>query len=206
MDPTRRTAQADRRPDQAGQAIAEEGDKEIEKAADVPIVLDPKAGAPTPESIRKLVETPEFKAAKKKTREAARKAWDSVIERIEQVLTESQRTAYREMLGAPFDLYKIRFSDDESSEDADNVAVALNVGGAAAVVAASSPTRISIRKSPGHRIRRSTRVSSSTRHTTTSTRPTAATSRSPKSSPTTASRSSRTRRSSRKTCWPRETS
>jgi len=29
------------------QAIAEEGDKEIEKAAAVPIVLDPKAGAPT---------------------------------------------------------------------------------------------------------------------------------------------------------------
>jgi hypothetical protein len=110
-------------------AIAATGHAEIEKAAEVPIVLDPKDGAPTPESIKKLVQTQEFKAAKKKTREAARKAWDSVIARIEQVLTESQRTAYREMLGPPFDLYKIRFSDDETSEDADNVASALNVGG-----------------------------------------------------------------------------
>ncbi len=110
-------------------AIAEAGDAEITKAAELPIALDPKEGAPTPESIKKLVETPEFKAAKKNTREAARKAWDSVIERIEQVLTESQRTAYHEMLGPPFDLHKIRFSDSEAAEDADNVASALNVGG-----------------------------------------------------------------------------
>ena len=110
-------------------AIATEGSAEISKAAELPIVLDPKDGAPTPESIKKLVETQEFKAAKKKTREAARKAWDSVIARIERVLTESQRTAYREMLGPPFDLHKIRFSDDETSEDAANVASALNVGG-----------------------------------------------------------------------------
>jgi hypothetical protein len=110
-------------------AIVTEGNAEISNAAELPIVLDPKAGAPTPESIKKLVETQEFKAAKKKTREAARKAWDSVIARIERVLIESQRTAYREMLGPPFDLHKIRFSDDETSEDANNVANALNVGG-----------------------------------------------------------------------------
>ena len=65
------------------------------------------------------------------------------MQRIEQVLTESQRTAYREMLGPPFDLYKIRFSEDETAEDANNR------GGcperrrsAAAVAAASRPTRI----------------------------------------------------------------
>jgi hypothetical protein len=110
-------------------AIAEEGEKEIEKAAAVPIVLDPKGGVPTPESIRKLVEGPEFKAAKQETREAARKAWASVIQQIEQVLTEPQRTAYHEMLGAPFDLSKIRFGEDESAEDAGMVANALNVGG-----------------------------------------------------------------------------
>jgi hypothetical protein len=109
--------------------IAEEGDAEIAKAATVSIVLDPKAGAPTPESIRKLVETPEFKATKQKSRQAARKTWASVIQRIEQVLTESQRTAYHQMLGAPFDLLKIRFSDDETAEDAGMVADALNVGG-----------------------------------------------------------------------------
>jgi hypothetical protein len=110
-------------------AIATEGDAEISKAAELPIVLDSKAGPPTPESIKTLVEAQEFKAAKKKTREAARKAWDSVIARIERILTESQRTAYRELLGPPFDLYRIRFSVDETSEDAANVANALNVGG-----------------------------------------------------------------------------
>lgn len=111
------------------QAIVQAGDGEISKAAEMPIGFDPKEGAPTPESIKKLVQTPEFQAAKKKTREAARKAWDSVIERIEQVLTESQRTAYHELVGPPFDLHKIRFSEDDASEDADNVASALNVGG-----------------------------------------------------------------------------
>ena len=60
-------------------AIATEGNAEISKAAELPIVLDPKDGAPTPESIKKLVGTEQFNAAKKKTREAARKAWDSVI-------------------------------------------------------------------------------------------------------------------------------
>ncbi len=110
-------------------AIDEAGEQEIGRAATVPIVLDPKAGAPTPESIRKLVETPEFKAAKAKARADARKAWAAVIERIEQVLTEGQRKAYREMLGTPFDLLRIRFSDDEAAEDAEMVAGALNVGG-----------------------------------------------------------------------------
>jgi hypothetical protein len=110
-------------------AIATEGNAEISKAAELPIVLDPKDGVPTPESIKKLVGTEQFNAAKKKTREAARKAWDSVIARVERVLSETQRTAYREMLGPPFDLHKIRFSDDETSEDAANVANALNVGG-----------------------------------------------------------------------------
>ena len=111
------------------QVIAEDGDKEIEKAAAVPIALDPKAAAPTVESIRKLVETPEFKEAKRKTHEAARRAWASVIERIEQVLTEPQRTAYHQMLGAPFDMLKIRFGADEATENANMVAQALNVGG-----------------------------------------------------------------------------
>ena len=134
-------------------AIAEEGDKEIEKAAAVPIVLDPKAakptldeirelvgelllrgrlrqqGKPTLDSIRKLVETPEFLAAKRKARAAARDAWAAVMRRIEQVLTESQRTAYHELLGAPFDMSKIRFGQSEAAEDAQMVAQALNVGG-----------------------------------------------------------------------------
>src|SRR5260370_25214288 len=55
-------------------AIDDEGEQAIGRAATVPIVLDPKAGAPTHESIRKLVETPEFKAAKRKARDGAQKA------------------------------------------------------------------------------------------------------------------------------------
>jgi hypothetical protein len=110
-------------------AIAQEGAGEIERAATVPIVLDPAASAPTPESIRKLVETPAFKEAKRKTREDARRAWASVVRRIEEVLTEPQRASYRAMIGAPFDLAKIRFDADETAEDANMVAGALNVGG-----------------------------------------------------------------------------
>jgi hypothetical protein len=107
-------------------AIAVAGHAEISKAAEVPIVLDPKDGAPTPESIKNLVQSQEFQAAKNKTRQAARKAWDSVIARIEQVLTPSQRTAYHELLGPPFDLHKIRYFD-ETSGDIQNVATALKV-------------------------------------------------------------------------------
>lgn len=110
-------------------AIDDEGEQEIARAATVPIVLAPEAGAPTPDSIRKLVETPEFKAAKQKARADSRNAWTSVMERIEQVLTKAQRKAYREMLGMRFDLSKIRFSDDELAEDIAMVAGALNVGG-----------------------------------------------------------------------------
>ncbi|MDG3008100.1 hypothetical protein [Paludisphaera mucosa] len=110
-------------------AIDGEGESEIARAAAVPIVLDPKAGAPTLESIRKLVEASEFQAVKRKARADARKAWASAIERIEQVLTEDQRKAYREMLGAAFDLSKMRSSDDEAEEDVQMVAAVLNIGG-----------------------------------------------------------------------------
>src|SRR4029077_19984205 len=66
-----------------GRTIAEGGDKEIEKVAAAPTVMDPKAGAPSPESIRRLVESPEFKAAKRKIGEAARNAWASLMQRID---------------------------------------------------------------------------------------------------------------------------
>ena len=117
--------------EQAGRvrAIAEAGIQEIEKAANVPIVLDPKAAAPTAESIRTMVATAEFKAAKRKAREEAHRAWDAVSRRIEEALTEPQRAAYRAMLGTPFDLAKIGYPGDEATLDASLVARALNVGG-----------------------------------------------------------------------------
>lgn len=109
--------------------IVRRGEGEINKAATVPVTLDTKAGAPSVESIRKFVETPEFKAAKANARKSAREAWDNVIHRIEAVLTGSQREGYHAMVGAPFDLWKIRFEEDETAEDAEMVASALNVGG-----------------------------------------------------------------------------
>ncbi len=54
--------------------IAEEGTTQIEKAASFPIALDSK-DKPTVETIRKLVEAPEFRAAKEKTRRTARETW-----------------------------------------------------------------------------------------------------------------------------------
>jgi hypothetical protein len=109
--------------------IADAGGGEIEKAGLVLIPIDPKAAAPTPESVRALVKTPEFKAAKQKARESARKAWAAVMGRIEEVMTEPQRAAYHRMLGAPFDLSTIRPGGDEESADAGMVAQALRVGG-----------------------------------------------------------------------------
>ncbi|MDR3618261.1 MAG: hypothetical protein P4L85_02850 [Paludisphaera borealis] len=111
------------------QTIAEEGTREIEKAAAVPILIDSKASAPTRESVRRFVESPEFKTAKRATREAARNAWTNVVRRIEDVLTDPQRTAYHEMVGAPFDLSKLRSEEDATAEDVEIVVSSLNVGG-----------------------------------------------------------------------------
>jgi hypothetical protein len=112
--------------------IFEEGEKEIEKAASFPIAIDTKSGPPTMESIRKLVETPEFQTAKEKASKAGRDASTSVIHRIEEVLTDEQRTAYHKLLGKPFDLSKLRGNGPQTDErefDARVAASALGVGG-----------------------------------------------------------------------------
>jgi hypothetical protein len=111
--------------------IVQDGIPEIEQAAAVPIVRDPNAPAPTLESVRKLVEGPEFKAAKQKTRDGVGRARAVVIQRIENVLTEPQRTAYRGMLGAPFSLSSLGYpGGGEAEVDARLVAQALGVAGA----------------------------------------------------------------------------
>jgi hypothetical protein len=111
-------------------AIVNEGDTEITRAASFPIPLNPK-DKPTTEAIRKLVDSPEFQAAKQKTRQAGRDAWAAVIRRIEEVLTEPQRRDYHKLLGAPFDLSKLRDSEPEERQfEVNQVARALGVGGA----------------------------------------------------------------------------
>ncbi len=106
--------------DQIKQAkvIVEVGEAEIQKAAAFPIVIDPKAGEPTPESVQELVKSPEFNEAKKKAIESAHRAWALVVPRIEKVLTEPQRMAYHEMLGDSFELTRLQSIKDEAANDA----------------------------------------------------------------------------------------
>ena len=109
--------------------IAKEGIAQIEKSAQFRIPLDSN-DKPTEETIRKLVEGPEFQAAKEKSRRAAREAWDAVIGRIEAVLKQEQRGKYRKILGTPFDLKKLEFMqhDAEINSDVRKVARALDAG------------------------------------------------------------------------------
>ena len=111
-------------------AIAREGFEAITASSSFPIVVDPKAGKPTAESVRALVASPGYRAAKQKAREEAKKAWAATIERIEQVLAEPQRDAYRARLGAPFDLSTLNPAVDGPTDDAALVGRLLNVRGA----------------------------------------------------------------------------
>jgi hypothetical protein len=109
--------------------IVQEGRNEIWKAASFPIVLDSKEKPPGPETIRKLVESPEFEASKGKARQAAKATWAVVIRRIEEVLTESQRDTYRKMVGKPFDLATLESVAPGQEREVDQRIVGLAVGG-----------------------------------------------------------------------------
>ena len=67
----------------------------------------------------KLVESPEFQAAKQKAAQAGRDASAAVIRRIEEVLTAEQREAYHKLLGEPFDLSKLRIRRARTGRAAD---------------------------------------------------------------------------------------
>lgn len=110
--------------------IANQGHAEIEKAASFPIPLDPK-DKPTPEAIKKYVESPEFRAAYEKASKAGREAWAPVMARIEEVLTESQRAEYHKMRGAPFDATRLVDYDpqERSRFEVFQVSRALGIGG-----------------------------------------------------------------------------
>ncbi len=108
--------------------IAQEADTQISKAASVRIPWDSK-DRPSAEDIRKLVAGAEFRAAKQKALRDARAAWDAAIARIEGVLADEQRAAYRKMLGRPFDLAKLNVEPGQSETDADVQAVSRGFGG-----------------------------------------------------------------------------
>ena len=109
--------------------IARDGVPQIRKAAQFRIPLDSK-DKPTEETIRKLVESPEFQATKEKARHGAREAWTAVIGRIEAVLDEEQRANYRRTLGKPFDVTKLEFAHREAEINSDirTVSRALSLG------------------------------------------------------------------------------
>jgi hypothetical protein len=120
--------------DQARRAktMFDDGAKQIREVAAFPVVLDSKNAPPTVEAIRKLVESPEFRAAKERASRAAREASAALTRRIEEVLTAEQRQAYHKLLGEPFDLSKLRGSGrgfDERQTDMRMVSNALGVGG-----------------------------------------------------------------------------
>ena len=110
--------------------IAEEGTALIEKAATFQLPLNFKE-KPTAESIRKQVEGSDFRAAKAKTRRAARETWNATIGRIEAVFNDEQRAEYRRILGAPFDFAKLQLGEDEfeTASDVQAVTRALGLGG-----------------------------------------------------------------------------
>lgn len=69
--------------------------------------------------VEELVESREFQSARERAARAVADAWAASLARIEERLADSQRSAYREMLGAPFDLTKLLLSE----EPADDVAL-----------------------------------------------------------------------------------
>jgi hypothetical protein len=111
-------------------ALIQEGEPEIARAASFPIPLDSKGSPPTAEAIHKLVESPEFQAAKQKARQAGRDAVAAVIRRIEGVLTDAQRQEYHKLLGEPFDLSRLGWGgQDDRRFDIQVVSAAFGVGG-----------------------------------------------------------------------------
>jgi hypothetical protein len=110
--------------------IVDEGQTAIESAASFPLTLDTSTGPPSGDAIGKLVESPEFAAAKDKARQAARAARAAMDRRIDAVLTDEQRTAYHALVGAPFDLSRLGFGLQDSPQvDARIVANAYGLGG-----------------------------------------------------------------------------
>lgn len=109
--------------------IEQAGEAEITQAASFPIIIDSKE-KPTLESVSKLVDSPEFQAAKKKAAQTGRDATAAVIRRIKAVLNDSQREAYHKLLGPPFDLSRLRWAgESDHQNDLATAAQALGIGG-----------------------------------------------------------------------------
>ena len=111
-------------------AIVKEGQTAIANVARFPIEMDAKNGPPTVEAIRKLIESPKFKADKQTARQAGREANAAAMQRIKDVLTNDQRNAYDKLLGKPFVVSKLQWGpQDEGQADLYAVANAFGLAG-----------------------------------------------------------------------------
>ena len=163
--------------DQRLRKIVIQGSQEMRKAASFPIVLNTKNGPANMEAIAAFVASPEFQTAKRNAAKAGREASAAVIRRIEEVLTDGQRTAYHELLGKPFELSKLTLllpGQDEQEFDRRVAADALGLGGQRA-----DPSFNTKVDKPAYAGSSRTRASCSTRPTITSTPRAGDTSRSP---------------------------
>ncbi len=112
-------------------ALLVDGREAIGKAALALLPLQPGDRPESVAAVRKLVRSPEFLAAKGTARRAIADAREATIRRIEQqVLKPRQATAYRKLLGEPFDVESIWPKPDEDGEIASvAAALGLNLGG-----------------------------------------------------------------------------
>jgi hypothetical protein len=111
-------------------AIVKEGETSIDEAATFPVPLGPDDRLPTIQTIRKVMESREYAAAKQAVRRAALAARAGVIRRIEEeVLTDAQRATYRKRLGPPFDPTRLSPERDDRREDFSRIAEALGLRG-----------------------------------------------------------------------------
>jgi hypothetical protein len=101
--------------------IVERGNDEVEKASSFSLELNRNA-MQSAEAIRKLVDGLEFQLKKEQTRHVARASRLGVTVRIVKVLTDSQRVAYRKMLGEPFDIGKLPPGIDTRERDINIIA------------------------------------------------------------------------------------
>jgi hypothetical protein len=111
-------------------AIVKEGEGAIEEAATFTVPLVPAGRLPTITTLQKVLESPEYDAAKQAARRAVLAARARAIGRIEdEVLTEAQRATYRKRLGPPFDLTRLVQAPDDRWEDFSRVADVLGLRG-----------------------------------------------------------------------------
>lgn len=108
-------------------AIAKEGRDAALQATLVALPADAK-GLSTLESVGKFVKSEAFREAKGKAADAVLERWQATVQEIEKQLNDQQRTVYRKLVGAPFELKPLLADENEESNVA-RVAASLGLTG-----------------------------------------------------------------------------